>query len=165
MSDVRIPYRAVGFLAQTGRAVARHGVRRGIGQAAAKVAPPLLLIEAAVSVVGAIGSFLDLAAARERRDALRQLNPLLQEQLRASRKVLEGEIAIAREELAQVGRSREIIARLVHSCRQAFSLAMRACRDLVVSDVPDLDAIERSQEALELAWRDVRSALQAYQAT
>jgi hypothetical protein len=150
-------------MARTAVAVGRHGVTKGVAKAAAKVSPPMLVIEAAVAVVGAVGSFIDLASARAERDALRTLNAKLVEQLQLQRTELAGAIENAREALDQDRELREALEKVVALCRDAFSAAMRLCTAELARDLPDFSTVERNQERLVEAWGQLQRALRAYQ--
>ena len=56
----RIPTRSLRFVGSAAPLVAKHGLRKGLGKAAAKVNPVLLVLETAISVTTCIISFIEL---------------------------------------------------------------------------------------------------------
>ena len=159
----RIPYRALRVVGQSGRAVATHGVKKGIGKLAAKAAPPLLILEAVTSVLGAVNSFIDLAAVRKHRDSLQQSNPLLGQRLETERKVLSEQVVLAKQRLEQQERVQQVLAELVRGSQETFRAAISLYDALLDQDLPDLGSIDEAREQLEDAWGQVLRAIEVYQ--
>ena len=154
-----VPRHALTFAASAARFAVKHGLKKGLVKAGAKVNPALLVIEAVISVADAVNSYLKLREARERRDGLQRLIPHEEERLRVERQKLSEELEIAKKEIDQKKRVQRRLGELVLACGRACNTAWSELHAIRESDLPDLDAFEQQQELLEGAWSDVRVAL------
>ena len=159
----RIPYRALSFMAESGKHAMKLGVRKGVSKAATKASGPLIVLEAIGSVIDCISSFIELARAREIRDGLRQENPLLIEKLATQRDQLRDDLDLAMEQLNKRSEQRETIARLVKECQRLFSESMNAFYEVRTADLPDLDRLAKLEDQITDRWEAVKYTLQLYQ--
>lgn len=161
--STRIPYRSVRFMAQSGKMAAKMGVRKGVREAAKKANPALMVIDAAISVVDCVKSFIELSKAREIRDNLRRENKLLIDKLEAQREELESNIEVAREKVEAYADRQEVIAELVRECQQIFSQSMEAFTQIRGESLPDLHQLEKQEKQLLNDWKALKDALKLYQ--
>lgn len=157
------PHRAIRFMANTGKYAAKMGVKKGVSKAASKVNPTLLVVEAAISVVDCVKSFIDLAKAREIRDNLSRENDLLIEELATKREALEENIATAREKVEEHKKRKEVLADLVKECQDIFSESMTAFSRIRAQNLPELDQLARREQDLISSWESMKRALELYQ--
>ncbi len=155
----RVPIRALSFTAKAASLAARHGVRRGLQQAAAKANPALLAIEAAVSVADAVNAYLDLRASREHREALLRIIPHEATRLALEREQIRTAIDLARAELDQQAVVQERIGALALSCAAACGTIWAELLTLRSAALPDIAEFERRCEALEDAWSRMQRAV------
>lgn len=160
--SVRVPRHALTFMATAGRLAMKHGLKKGLGKAAAKTNPALMVLEAAVSVADAINSYLKLREAREHRDGLRRLLPHEAQRLRLERDSLQSALDLARAEIDQRQKVQERLGALVLACSLALSTAWEELHAIRASDLPDIEAFDRKVEEMDDAWQQLRRALANY---
>jgi len=158
----KIPKRALSLMANTAKAMTKHGFKKGISKAATKANPALLVIEAGISILGAVSSFFDYNAAVKERNGIATVNATLEERLRLEREVFEKEIENIKGKLKNKKEIHGIIVRVVKTCQEGFSQAMIIYQEMVNADLPDLEKIEDYNEKLEEAWQRLCFALEQY---
>lgn len=156
---MQAPKHAIRFASQLAIQIAKHGVRKGAANAAAKANPVLMVLEAAASVADAVDSFLQYKASVVHRDNLKKLIPLEKERLNAERESLRLEIERIREELEVHKQMHVRLNRLVRACASNLRLAWDELENLRQADLPELDVIDQQSEQLEEAWRSFQRAL------
>ncbi|WP_442596630.1 hypothetical protein ACSBPU_06750 [Parapusillimonas sp. JC17] len=159
---MQAPKHAIRFASQLAIQIAKHGVRKGAANAAAKANPVLMVLEAAASVADAVDSFFQYKAAVVHRDNLKKLIPLETERLRTERETLRLEIQRVREELQQHRQTQVRLNRLVRACASNLRLAWDELENLRQADLPELDIIDKQSEQLEEAWHSFQRALAYY---
>jgi len=152
-------------MASSAKLATRHGLKKGLTKAAAKANPPLLVIEAAVSVAEAVNSYLKLRAAREHRYNLRRLIPHEEERLQLEHKQLAEQLDLAKEEIIQKKEIQRRLGELVLVCGRACRTTWTELHAIRLSDLPDLEAFDSQLRSLENAWTDLRRALENYNET
>lgn len=163
IGSTHTPYRAIRFMANTGKYAAKMGVKKGVSKAASKANPALLIVEAAISVADCVKSFIDLAKAREIRDNLSRENDLLIEELATKREALEENIVTAREKVEEHKKRKEVLADLVRECQEIFSESMTAFSRIRAQNLPELDQLARRERDLIDSWEKMKRALELYQ--
>ncbi|MBC7190768.1 hypothetical protein [Marinobacter sp.] len=161
----RVPKQALSLLANTVVMASKYGLKQGIGKAAAKANPALMLLEAAVSVADAVNSYLKLKEAKARRNGLSQLIPHEEKRLDLERKQLAEQIELAKKDLAQTSRLQERLGKLVLACSSAYRTAWDELHALRSSDLPDIEAFDAQLIELEDVWGELQHALQIYNET
>ena len=156
----RVPRHALIFMASSARLAAKHGLK-GLTRAPAKANPTLLVIEAVGSVVDAVDSYLQLRAARERRDGLHKLIPYEEEWLRLERQQLRKQLDLIEQRKDIQRRIGELALVCSRVCRTTWD-ELEAIRS---SELPDLEAFDRQLQSLEGAWTEFHHALQNYHET
>jgi len=159
----RIPYRSISFMAQSGKHAMKLGVRKGVSKAATKVSPPLIVIDAVISVVDCISSFIELAKARTVRDGLRREVGMLTEKLAVQRDKLRDDLDVAKRQLDKRAEQKEIIAELVKECQLLFSESMKAFHILRTADLPNLGELNELEDEVIERWRALKHTLELYQ--
>jgi hypothetical protein len=159
----RIPHHALTFGAHAVKLASRHGLKMGIAKAAARINPVLMVIEAGVSVLGAIDSWLTLKAARAHRDGLRSTIGKEEAKLELDRR--KEELMLARANLDQELALRQRIGKINLLCAQACQEIFREMRVIRQSEIPDIDQFERLNDELEAAVTRMRGALDYYNRT
>ena len=161
----RVPRHALIFMASSARLAAKHGLKKGLRRAAAKANPTLLAIEAAVSVVDAVSSYLNLRAAREHRDGLQKLIPYEEERLRLERQQLREQLDLAKEAIEQREDIQRRIGELALACSRVCRTTWDELEAIRSSELPDLEAFDSQLQSLENAWTDFCHVLKNYNET
>lgn len=161
--QTRIPYRAISFMAESGKQAAKLGVRKGLSKTAAKVSGPLIVLEAIGSVIDCISSFIELSRAREVRKGLQKENPLLIKKLATERDQLRDNLDVAKKKLTTSSKKRETIAKLVKECQSLFSMSMEAFHAVRTADLPDLDRLAEIEDQVIDRWNAFKHTLELYQ--
>lgn len=161
----RVPKQALTLLANTAALASKYGFKKGMGKAAAKANPALLLLEAAVSVADAVNSYLKLREAKAHRDGLIQFIPQEERRLELEREQLSEQIDLARKELAQRSQLQERLGKLVLTCHSAYRTAWYELHEIRSSDLPDIEAFDEQLIELEDVWAELKHALQNYNET
>ncbi len=143
----------------------RHGLKKGLAEAAAKVNPALLVLEAAVSISEAVNSYAELCRSRDRLDALHRILPNEEEKLRVEREKLESELALTRKAIEQRKDIQKRLGALTLACASACQLIWTELLAIRSSDLPDLESFERKVDELETGWNQFRRALADYDDT
>ena len=160
-----VPRHALTLLANSAKLATRHGFTKGLGKAASKANPALLVIEAAVSVADAVNSYLKLREAKAHRTGLRELIPHEEDRLRLERHKLIEQLGLAKEEIAQKKDLQRRLGELALACGKAWRTVWTELHAIRTSDLPDLEAFDRQQQVLEDTWADLRHALGNYNET
>lgn len=160
-----IPKHALTFMASAARLATQHGLKAGVTKAAGKVNPTLMVIEAAVSVLEAINSYLKLRKARAHRDGLRQVLNHEEERLRLERDKLSDQLDLAKSEIDQRQRIQRRLGELVFACAQACRSIWSELYAIRSADIPDIEAFETEVAKLEDAWGQLQRALSYYNQT
>jgi hypothetical protein len=161
----RVPRHALTFLASSAKLAARHGLKKGVGKAAAKANPALMVLEAAVSVADAVNSYMKLRQVREHRDGLRRILPLEEERLQTERKQLAQELELAKSEIDQRGDIQRRLGELTLACASACQTIWDDLHAIRSADLPDLGAFDRKIDELEASWNQLQRALTNYNDT
>lgn len=140
----------------------KYGLKEGVGRAAAKMNPVLMVIEAAASVAEAVNSYLKLREAQAHRDGLQQLIPHDAEKLRLERAALNEELALAKAEIDQQMQVQQRIGALALACSSALSTAWSELEAIRSSELPDIEAFDRNLDEVDTAWQQFRHALSLY---
>lgn len=157
------PRQALRFVGQAAVLASKHGLKRGLGKAAAKANPTTMAFEAAYSVLDAVGSYLKLREARVVRDGLRKEMESLDERLRLEREALSESLRMAEERSTQAQEEREILAQIAVDCNTVVSDTLHALNEASSEDLPDLDAIDEIALQLTRSYRQLQAALALYQ--
>lgn len=157
--SVHVPRHALRLMPQIAAQVAKHGLRNGLANVAAKANPTLMMIEAATSVAGAIDSYLQYRTAVADRDGLKKLLPLEEKRLRDERENLRQQLARVQADMDQRQRIQECLRQLVNACVNAVRLTWEELERLRHEDLPDLGAIDELTKKLEEAWHHFQAAL------
>ncbi|MCB9610828.1 MAG: hypothetical protein H6722_00010 [Sandaracinus sp.] len=160
--SVRVPRHALTFMRTAAKLATKHGLKKGLAEAAAKANPALMVLEAAVSVADAVNSYLKLREAREHRDGLRRLLPHEADRLQLERDKLENELELAKAQIDQRARVQGRLGALVLACSSAYSAAWKELQAIRSSDLPDIEAFDRKLEGLDESWEQLRRALANY---
>lgn len=158
----QIPKQALSLLANTAVLASKHGLKQGMAKAAAKVNPALLVLEAAVSVAGAVNSYLELKEARVRRDGLAELLPYEEQKLKAERDRLQSNIDMAKRDIAQKVKVQERLGSLVLACSSAYRTAWDEIHAIRSSDLPNIEDFDAQLIELESVWSQLKHALYNY---
>ena len=157
----RVPRHALIFMASSARLVAKHGLKK----APAKANPTLLAIEAVASVADAVDSYLQLRAARERRDGLRRVIPHEEKRLQLQRQQLGKQLDLVKEEIEQRKDIQRRIGELALVCGQTLNTIWTELHAIRSSDLPNLEAFDSQLLSLDSAWTNLRHALENYHET
>ena len=161
----RVPKHALTFMASSANLAAKHGLKKVLTRAPAKANPTLLAIEAVVSVADAVDSYLQLRAARKRRDGLQRFIPLEEERLRIEHQKLREQLDLAKEEIKQKQDIQKRIGELTLACSRVCRMAWDELEAIRSSELPDLEAFDSQLQSLENAWTDLCHALKNYNET
>ena len=161
----RLPRQALLFTKSFIEHAAKHGLRKGAAKAVARANPALLVIDAAGSVLDAVDSYLQLRKAQERLDGLRRLVPLEEETLALERDGLRAALDLAVRELAQHRQVRRCIGELVLQCGRASNHCWRELQAIRRSELPDIEAFDRTLVQLEQAQSDIKRTLALFNET
>lgn len=159
---IQPPQHALTFMVSTTTLAMKHGLKRGIAKAAAKASPPLLVIEAATSVAGAVNSYLKLRQAREHRDGLRRILPYEEERLRLEREKLCKELEEAKTAIDQRREIQKRLGALTLACASAYRMTWDELQKIRTAELPDIEAFDSTLEKLEDEWRQFQHALANY---
>lgn len=159
---IRVPREALSLLANTALMASKFGLKKGMAKAAAKANPALLLLEAAVSVADAVGSYIKLKEARAHLDGLAQLVPHEKKRLELERKKLAEQIALTKAELSDKSRIQERLGKLVLACAAVYRIAWDELHVIRSADIPDVEAFDLQFIELENVWSELQHALQNY---
>ena len=157
------PRQALRFVGQAAVLAYKHGLKRGLGKAAAKANPTMMAYEAAYSVLDAVGSYLELREARVVRDGLRKEMASIDERLRLERLALFESLRMAEEQSAQAQEERQILAQIAVDCNAVVSKTLHALNEASSEDLPDLDAIDEIALQLTRSYHQLQDALALYQ--
>ena len=149
-------------MGNSSRLAVKHGLNKGLTKAVSEINPALLVIEAVVSVAGAVDSYLKLSQAEVHRDGLRRLIPHEEERLISERKQLSEQLELAKEEIALKRDIQGRLGELALVCANTCKLAWAELHAIRSSDLPDLEAFDQQFEKLDSAWSDLRHALENY---
>lgn len=163
MSDgFRIPRHAISFLSAAARLAAKHGLKKGLAKAAAGANPLLLALEAAVSVLEALDSFIKLEQARAERDGLRELTGREAQALQLEREKLAEEIRLAEAEMANHKDIQKRLGSLMLACSCALSHVWNELQTIRSADLPDIVAFEHRLDQLFITWQQLQRAQSYY---
>lgn len=160
-----IPRHALSLLANTANLARKYGLKKGMSKAAARVNPALLLLEAAVSVAGAVDSYVKLKEQRAHRDGLTRFIPYEEKRLKIEREKLKEQIALAKRELDNKIKVQQALGELVLVCSAVYRAAWNELHKIRNSDLPDIEAFDEQLIVLEDVWSDLHLALQNYNET
>jgi len=160
---MRTPHYALRFGRLLATEMLEHGFRQGASRAAAKVSPVLMVLEAAASVADAIDSYLQYCSTKVHRDALKELIPLEEVQLRAVREQLGHEIERIRCDMGTQQHKQLRLGALFKLCAHGLRMTWEELENLRRADLPELDLIDRQTGQLEDAWHDFKRATAHYQ--
>lgn len=161
----RVPRQALSLLVNTALMARKFGLKAGAAQAAAKANPALLVLEAAVSVADAVGSYLRLKEARAHLDGLARLIPHEKTRLELECKKLAEQIALAKAELSDKSRIQERLGKVVLACAVVYRTAWNELHVIRSADIPDVEAFDKQFIELEDVWSELQHALQNYNET
>jgi hypothetical protein len=157
-----IPKQALSLLANTAVLASKHGLKQGMAKAAVKANPALLVLEAAVSVAGAVNSYLVLKEARVHRDGLSELLPHEEKKLEAERELLAKNIELAKRDIAQKEKVQERLGNLVLACSSVYRTVWNELHAIRSSDLPDIEDFDAQLIELENVWSELKHALYNY---
>jgi len=159
------PKHALRFMAGIAQEAQKLGLRKGIGAAAAKANPIIVMLEAASAVTGVVDSILQYRTAAAHRDGLRDLLPVEAGRLEAERAQLKLQIERAQADMAQRQQVRDRLAQLIKACVGAVRVTWDELARLRDDDLPDLDRIDAMTAELDDAWRQFQTALEYHHQT
>lgn len=159
------PKHALRFMAGIAQEAQKLGLRKGLGAAAAKSNPVVMVLEAASAIVGVVDSFLQYRTAAAHRDGLRDMIPSEAGRLAAERAQLALQIERVRADMDQREQVRDRLVQLVKACVGAVRMAWDELSRLRDDDLPDLNRIDAMTADLDDAWRQFQTALEHHHQT
>lgn len=154
-----LPTCALRFVGTAAELAARHGLKRGLAQAAAKTNPWLLAADATVQVCFAIQSYSTLKERYAERDMLSRVIPAEAERLAAERERLAGEIEILDRETEVSEAVRQRLRALVALCADQVAAIWDDLLTIRGADLPNTEEFEARVDDLTDAWANLTRAL------
>lgn len=158
----QIPRHAFYFTKTFISAASRHGIKEGLKKASAGANPVLMSIEAASAVLGAIDSYLKLRQARAHRDGLKALIPQEEKRLELERAALAQDIDLARKEMEQAAKVRQVVGRMTLQCVQLTRHCLDELSLIRSSDLPDARSFDSAFERLMEADQGLRRSVEYF---